>query len=157
MKFSVVLLLFCGARISVLVQHKNHDRPRHIWAISVINSTYLIFYTVNVYENLWRFVTRANLAVEPIVAHSVFSRSEYKLYKWPKISLVQLYRLISQVSYYSCTAFSSCTPYVATTAVVGTVRVPYSRTQRYSCTAPVHQLYGCVLVLVHVRYYRFGP
>jgi hypothetical protein len=32
--------------------YKNHDRPRHIPPISGVKSTYLIFYTVSVYEIL---------------------------------------------------------------------------------------------------------
>ena len=147
------------------MHHHIHDQPRHIstiWAISGSISDYRFFYAYNVHENLWRFVTWANLAIAPIVAPSVDSRSEYKLYEWPKISLIQLYRLISQVSYYSCRILplSAAVLYVAATAVVGsTVRVqpymqPYSRTAVHSRTAVeppysacTHQLYGCVLVL----------
>eukprot|EP01047_Picozoa_sp_COSAG01_P028368 COSAG01_NODE_1902_length_8963_cov_29.997405_10_plen_72_part_00 len=40
------------ARAEARIEHKNHDRPRHIWAISGSISDYLFFYTYNVHENL---------------------------------------------------------------------------------------------------------
>ena len=42
--------------------HKNHDRPGHITPISGIKWTYLFFYAVSLYQNLWVDGNRPNLA-----------------------------------------------------------------------------------------------